>query len=466
MQSSSACLGWVAVAAACTSGASPRAGEQPEGWDEGVRVAEASDDDPAEDVVAVSLEARIAPVEIVPGVTTEVWTYDGQLPGPTIRARVGDRLVVTFTNSLPQATTIHWHGLRVDAAMDGTDMAQDPIQPGESFTYDMVLRDAGTYWYHPHVFSSAQIGSGLYGAIVVEDPEDPAFGDDLVLVLSDIGLDEEGRLLPGDYQGWFGDYFGRQGGIALVNGRELPRVRARVGVPQRWRIVNASRAKYARVGMPEHGFTQIATDGGLLEHAVPDAAVMLPPGARAEVVFEPRGGTGRTIDVVDTGVDHFHIEVPPPRVTLMHVDVADEPPARPPAIPDRLRTIPPLDLTEAIEQRLEFADVLAPDGNTYMGINGQLYEDSDPFMAHVDTTEIWTLVNHTGMDHPFHLHGFFFQVLDAGGALYDTFNIEPDVPVRIGIHFDDRPGMWMFHCHIIDHADAGMMRMLMVETSH
>ena len=125
-------------------------------------------------MLEIELEARVADVEILPGTTTPAWTYNGTVPGPMIRAKLGDRVIVHFKNSLPEATTIHWHGLRVPNDMDGAPgVTQPPIESGGEFRYEIELRDAGTYWYHPHTDSSTQVGRGLYGAFIVEDPADP-----------------------------------------------------------------------------------------------------------------------------------------------------------------------------------------------------------------------------------------------------------------------------------------------------
>ncbi len=124
-------------------------------------------------------------------------------------------------------------------------MTQPLVQPGGEFTYDFVLTDAGTYWYHPHADSAAQVGWGLYGPIVVTDPADPkAFGDDLVLMMSDMSLDPDGQLLPKDDGGNFGDLFGREGRALLINGRVMPTLQVRQGKQQRWRVINASRSRY------------------------------------------------------------------------------------------------------------------------------------------------------------------------------------------------------------------------------
>ena len=220
--------------------------EQPEGWDEDLALAIPRDLNPDPDVLEIELEARITDMEIVPGTRTPVWTYGGTLPGPLIRAKVGDRVIVHFTNNLPDATSIHWHGLRVPNNMDGVPgVTQDPIPVGGRFTYDFIVRDAGTYWYHPHINSAAQVGWGMYGPLVVEDPNDPAvFGDDLVLMLSDMSLDENGQFLPADQGGAFSDLFGREGEVLLVNGKVRPELKMRKGKQQRWRVIYAARTRY------------------------------------------------------------------------------------------------------------------------------------------------------------------------------------------------------------------------------
>ena len=146
----------------------------------------AVDLDPAPTVVEVALTARVADVELAPGHVTSMWTYDGTLPGPRIEANVGDTVKVRFTNSLPEPTTIHWHGVRVPAAMDGVEATQAPIAPGATFTYEFVVPDAGTFWFHPHVRSDVQVERGLYGTLVVRGPGEPATTSDRVVVLDDL----------------------------------------------------------------------------------------------------------------------------------------------------------------------------------------------------------------------------------------------------------------------------------------
>ncbi|WP_242516139.1 multicopper oxidase family protein [Sorangium cellulosum] len=437
---------------------------QPAGWDDALRLPDAEDHDPAPDVVEVHLEARVVALEVVPGLMTEVWTYNGMLPGPTIRARRGDRVVVKFENHLPEATTVHWHGLRVPAAMDGTEHMQKPIEPGEGFEYSFIVPDAGTFWYHPHLRSSAQVGAGLYGAFVVEEAaEEAPLGDELLLVMSDIDIEEDGSLGPSDSSGWFGDYFGREGSTVLVNGKILPTVAARAGVPQRWRVVNAARARYFRFAVPGQPLVQIGGDGGLLESPLPVDDVTLVPGERAELYMLPVEGESVVIPRLDA--NRFHLPKVEEPGDLMRLELVDEPPGHgAPPLPARLAEIASIDTAGARGQPVEFMEQGDP-GGAVLGINGQT-DGSLTLSAQTNTVEIWTLTNATNYDHPFHLHGFSFQVLDIDGvappvrAWHDTINTVPGETLRIAIPFDDRAGMWMFHCHILDHADLGMMAML------
>src|SRR5690606_36350697 len=190
---------------------------------------------PYPNILEINIEARVTEMEIEPGHKPPIWSYDGGLPGPLIRGKVGDRVIVHFRNSLPEATTIHWHGVRVPNHVDGAPGAtQPPIEPGGTFTYDFVLVDAGTFWYHPHLDSAAQVGWGLYGPIIIDDPaqSDEDFGDELVLVLSDMSLNEKGEFYPVDSGGAFGDLFGREGAVLLVNGRVMPTLEVRKGKRQ------------------------------------------------------------------------------------------------------------------------------------------------------------------------------------------------------------------------------------------
>ena len=321
---------------------------QPPQWDAGLRIAEATDRNPDPDIVEVDFKARVATVEIAPGLKVDAWTYNGTIPGPTIRVKVGDRLIVHFTNNLPRPSTIHWHGLRIPIDMDGVPgYSQDPVRPGETFTYDFVVPDAGIYWYHPHVMSAAQVGFGLYGAFLVEDPtETVGIADDLVLVLSDIDVAGDGELLPADTGGTVGMLFGREGNQVLVNGRRLPELVARAGAPQRWRIVNAAKSRYFKLDLGEGNvFRKIGGDGGLTEYSEDHDFIVLGAGERADVLVAPAGERGSEGLVRSLLHDRGYGSIfGRDFESLLTIRFADEPPYVGDPLPSTSRAIEPYDL--------------------------------------------------------------------------------------------------------------------------
>ena len=235
----------VAIAAGCAARPSDEPPAQPSGWDDAIRLPAATDINPDPRVVELNLEAHVTPLSLVPAGLTPMWTYDGLLPGPMIRARIGDRVVVHFTNNLAEETTIHWHGLRIPAAMDGMPGESSRRWTGRHFDYEFVVPDASTFWYHPHMNAAVQEGNGLYGAFIVDDPAEPAgLGDEVVIVLSDVDLQDDGSLQPADAGGDLGTFFGREGNVLLVNGKVRPTLKARPGLRQRWRFINAAKTRY------------------------------------------------------------------------------------------------------------------------------------------------------------------------------------------------------------------------------
>jgi FtsP/CotA-like multicopper oxidase with cupredoxin domain len=464
-------LAWVLVAGDATA-----RGLQPEGWGAGLEMVAAADTNPDPRVVEINLEARIARVEIAPGQTVDAWTYDGRLPGPLIRLRVGDRLIVHFTNALPEPTTVHWHGLRVPLRMDGVpDISQPPVKPGESFTYDFVVPDAGLFWYHPHVMSAAQVGFGLYGALLVEDPDDGVgVEDELVMVLSDIALNERGALESPEAGGSIANVFGREGSHVLLNGRKQSSLVVRSGAPQRWRIVNAAKSRYFNLDLGGVMFRLIGGDGGFQEFASERDTLLLAPGERADVIVSPRLEAGESIVLRSVLVNRgmFTLEGRFPYDELLTLTGSNAPAYSGPAPPSVRRAIEPLPLAGATKVDLELALDQPPDAVPEYSIRGKLYSARHKALgARIGETQIWTVTNSTKWSHPLHLHGFFFQVLDDNGvpvrplAWKDTVDIPFEKAVRLAVRFDDREGVtgsWMLHCHVLDHAEAGLMGVVQV----
>ena len=441
---------------------------QPEGWDAGIRLVEAVDRNPHPDIVEVDFEARVARVEIAPGVAVDAWTYNGAIPGPMIRVKVGDRLIVHFTNSLPRPSTIHWHGHRIPIDMDGVPgYSQDPVEPGDTFTYDFVVPDAGIYWYHPHVMSAAQVGFGLYGAFLVEDPaEKVGIADELVIVLSDIDLAEDGTLASPDTGGSVGMLFGREGNNVLVNGRRTPELRARAGAPQRWRLVNAAKSRYFKLDLGAgHVFRKIGGDGGLVEFSEDHEFLVLGAGERADVIVQPTGepGSRRVVRSLlhDRGYGSTEFR---DLEDLIAITFSDDSPHAGGPLPQTKREIEPYRLDGATEISLELTVAQdALDQSFEYGINHAPFWQARPVVARLGETQVWTVTNSTDWSHPLHLHGFFFMVLDEAGQPVrplewkDTVDIPHRRTVRLAVRFDDRPGTWIFHCHVLDHAEGGLL---------
>ncbi|MBK7580151.1 MAG: multicopper oxidase domain-containing protein [Myxococcales bacterium] len=189
----------------------------------------AKDLDPSPGVFELELEAGVGKARYVAAGTTPVWTYNGTSPGPLIELAVGDRLKAHFSNALPEETTVHWHGLRIPAAMDGTMAMQNPTQPGGTFEYEFVVKDAGLFWFHPHVRSDEQVEKGLYAPIVVRGPNEPSADREVVWMLDDVALEADGSR-P-EYLDDESKMLGRHGDTLLVNGVVSPTVEVQAGEP-------------------------------------------------------------------------------------------------------------------------------------------------------------------------------------------------------------------------------------------
>jgi FtsP/CotA-like multicopper oxidase with cupredoxin domain len=250
--------------------------------------------DRAPQEVQVTLEARETSWEISPGRSVSAWGYQGTVPGPLIVAHVGDTLVAHLINRLPEPMVIHWHGLRLPSALDGTESVQTVVQPGESFEYRFLLPDAGTFWYHSHANETVQLERGLYGALVVVGPDEPMFDADRVLVLDDVKLDRKGRIAK---PALIDRHSGREGKVLVINGRAQPELVIAAGQIERWRLVNASSSRYVLLSLGGRQFRIIGADGGLRAVAEEVTETLLAPGDRVELAVGPFADEGATIAI-------------------------------------------------------------------------------------------------------------------------------------------------------------------------
>ncbi|MHC4203607.1 MAG: multicopper oxidase family protein, partial [Planctomycetota bacterium] len=245
-------------------------------WTYSIKPHVARDLNPDPDIVELILVATESYVRFDNETSTIVWTYNGSIPGPTIDGKVGDTLIVHFFNNLPEETTVHWHGVKVPANMDGSNISQQAVPPGGYFKYEFDLLEASTFWYHPHIRTNEQVEKGMYGALIVHDPnEDQILGlpeNEHVLLLDDVLLDENGQIAepyPSEpLENALTQVNGRRGNILLVNGRPSAEGFIQRGVPHRLRMINTSNTRFMRISIRDHRMWRIGGDGGLLENPI------------------------------------------------------------------------------------------------------------------------------------------------------------------------------------------------------
>lgn len=433
-----------------------------------------TDTNPAPDVVEVELVAGLSTVEYLKGKPAEVWAYRdgalpdavGKIPGPLLRANAGDEIVVHFRNELPTETTIHWHGLRLPAQADGTSSTQEPVLPGGDYEYRFTARDASSFWYHPHVRAYDQIERGLYAPMVVTGDVVPEVAADRYLVLDDVKLDADGSLNEETTE--LDRMLGRQGNVLLVNGQQAPvELQVAAGSRERWRFVNAANGRYFNLRIPGASLLVIASDGGLLREPYSTDTLLVAPGERYDVLvtFEAALGGSAVLQTIHYDRGHF-VPDPGPQDLL---EVAYGPSVGVPSpLPESWGALPRLTVTDTSPVRPFMLEEYEPPGLPVLfTINGEQWPDSKPVHVTQGDIEIWEVRNEAEMDHPFHLHGMFFELLSVAGkpptfdGWKDTVNVPQKSTVRFAVQYDP-PGMWMFHCHILEHAELGMMGDLMV----
>jgi len=392
--------------------------------------------------------------------TIKAWGFNSSFPGPVLRARKGDTMVIKIKNNLPEPTVVHWHGIRLPASMDGTDSVQKPIERGEEFEYRFTVPDAGTFWYHSHQNETVQMERGMYGALIVEDDTDPVFDAEKVLMIDDVKLNAANQFKKGTRIGrWMERHDGRQGDILLINGKENPVIHINAGQTERWRFINSSSARYVRLYLGGRSFKIIGTDGGLLEHPQEVTEVLMIPGERMDIAAGPfTDGESFSIESLHYNRTTF---VKTKDVRLASVTVGETKPSIA-NLPYHLRVIETLAAQDAaINRKIEFAvDINLKHGVDFFVNGGTHYSDKP---VNVGELQVWEVANTSLMDHPFHLHGYFFQVIEENGkapaykAWKDSYNLKPKSKIKMAWIPDNRPGMWMYHCHILEHHEAGMM---------
>ena len=419
--------------------------------------------DASGEVFEIDITAGVSEIEAIDENSMELWTYNGQVPGPELRLKLGDTLKINFTNNLPQETTVHFHGIRVPNAMDGVPgVTQDPIQPGESFVYEFVPKDAGTYWYHPHVRGSEQVERGLYGVIVVEDREPLLFDRDEVLVIDDWRLLENGEIDPRFNTMHDLSHDGRWGQTITVNGQTDYQLDFQPGERVRLRLVNSSNARIYQLSFGQLEATVIATDGMPVGETFDAKNFVLSPGNRVDLdITMPNDADYQEFTLYDRFTRSTN--------ALAKLAVTGDPVETPDFVVSVAETFP--DWSEA--------STLAPDKEYRLNarghmmgiewtINDKAYPDYDPITLKHNTFNKLRFTNESGRLHPMHLHGQFFQVIARNGKPVnepywrDTVLVGPRETVDIGLVPIDK-GTWVNHCHILEHAEAGMLTVVEVK---
>ncbi len=474
--------------------------------------------------VELALKAAPGKAAIFNGKETSVWSYRGEvlsgdpnslvhIPdsylGPIIRVKRGQKIRINYSNEIPQPSIVHWHGLHVPDVVDGH--PRFAVDPGQGYTYEFEIANrAGMYWYHPHPHGQTgpQVYAGMAGLFMISDDEEEALGlptgdYDIPLVLQDRVIDGNNQLvyMP---NGMMDQMIGFLGNRLLVNGKpdyELS-VENRA---YRLRFLNGSNSRIYKLGWQDGTpLTVIATDGGLLEKPVQRNYVTLAPAERVELWVDfsqwelgseltlqslafsgasPMGGGMGGGASVPNGAPF----------NVLNVRVEREAREKP-ALPAQLSTIPRYQLSEAVNANNPRTFTLGMQQMTWT-LNGRTFEMTNVAndeIVKLNTLEVWEFVNPAGggrgmmgggmaMVHPMHVHGLQFQVIerqvqsgfqDAWKTVSDGFVDEgwkdvvllmPGERVKILLKFEDFTGLYLYHCHNLEHEDQGLMRNYRVE---
>nr|WP_042186346.1 multicopper oxidase domain-containing protein [Kibdelosporangium sp. MJ126-NF4]CEL17219.1 Multicopper oxidase [Kibdelosporangium sp. MJ126-NF4]CTQ91551.1 Multicopper oxidase [Kibdelosporangium sp. MJ126-NF4] len=409
-----------------------------------------------------TLIQRNAEMEILPGVKTWIWGYDGTFPGPTFHLRRDRKAVVELRNDLGAPTSLHLHGGVTPPESDG--YPTDLVKPLNSKTYTYpVNQRAATLWYHDHRmdYTAPQVWRGLAGMCLVSDSEEdkldlPREKYDIPLLLADRAFDADGSLMypalttgPGvekDYAN------GVMGDVILVNGAPWP-VLDVDATRYRLRIVNGSNARRYELALDPGGdLVQIGSDVGLLEKPVEHSSLIVAPGERFDVLVDFSAysvGTEVTmVDRLDGQVMRFKVARPGPKSA---------------PVPERLAEYEKLE-TASVTRTFDFRTTMEHNSARMWTINDEMYKPGDVIATpKLGSVEKWRLTS--DFHHPVHLHLAHFQVVKRGGGgpqkrdsgWKDTVDIRPYETVEVLARFDGYRGRYMMHCHNLEHEDMAMM---------
>jgi FtsP/CotA-like multicopper oxidase with cupredoxin domain len=473
--------------------------------------------------VEVGLRAAPAEVSLFSGQPTSVWTYEGLvlqgdpaslqvLPnsylGPIIRVRRGQNVRINFTNGLAEESIIHWHGLHLPPDMDAH--PRYAISAGQTYVYDLSITNrAGTYWYHPHPDgrTGPQVYNGLAGLLIVSDDEEAALGlpsgdYDLPMVIQDRSFDSNNQLVY-SRNGMMNNMDGFLGDRILINGRPGFTLTA-ARRSYRLRLLNGSNSRIYKLAWDDGTpLTVIASDGGLLEAPVQRSYVMLAPGERVELLADfstyPVGARLRLVSLQFSAADgggmggaHTLPNGAPFLVMSVHVRRKRKAGY---VLPGTLSTLTRYKLADAANSNNPRSFAISSRMMTWL-LNGRTFEMDGVApneIVQLGTLEAWELINQPSsggmmggmmggmrMAHPIHIHGLQFQVIErqvspqfaeawetvrygyVDEGWKDTVMLMPGERVKLLLKFEDHTGLYVYHCHNLEHEDNGMMRNYLV----
>jgi len=409
---------------------------------------------------------------------TNIWGFNGQVPGTPIRIKHGQAVDATVHNSLKVPTAVHWHGIRLPNAMDGVaGLTQAPIEPGKSFHYQFSPPDAGTYWYHSHVNAYEQVGRGLYGPLIIEDKEPPETDRDLIWMIDDWRLLEDASISDDFGGGHDRSHAGRIGNVPTVNGRFRDVVKVQTGERIRLRLINASNARNFSLSFGELKPMVIAIDGQAVTPHKPDGPIVIGAAGRVDVMLDMNGDPESITPVVDNfyrksfELTKFIYDKKPLRESTLDKPILITP-----------SNLPEPDLQNSTDHVVTMAGG-AMGGLSKAKLNGEWMDlreiarqgyvwamnDDVGNKANmpplIDTprgkTIRLTLKNETAFPHPMHLHGHHMKLLSIDNKSLpeprwvDSPLLMPKQSMELAF-VADNPGKWLFHCHILEHHAAGL----------
>ncbi len=414
---------------------------------------------------------------------TPIWGYEGMSPGRTLRVKQGQPLKVRLTNNLKQDTVIHWHGLRLPNAMDGVPyLTQKPVAPGQSFDYAFAPPDAGTFWYHTHFGSSEQLARGLYGVLIVDEPEPPKVDRDLLMVVDDWRLTEDGTIHPS-----FGNFrdammAGRLGQYITLNSQDILDLPVKTNERIRLRIVNTANSRIFQLRIDRHTARVMAVDGQPCPPEIaPDGLLRLAPGTRIDLFLDAALEPGSTASILVDDLRGGWLQAG----RLVYDKAA---PIRPEPLPEP-QPLPanPLPVKFDLANALKLDVPLDGGGMAMMmrgmggmrsggfqgqgvppqqriwalaGVSATGHDGQPMFTVPRGRTVVLNYINRTMFPHAMHVHGHHFRAFDDSGEGFkpywlDTVIVDVNRSARTAF-VADNPGKWMMHCHMIEHMAAGM----------